>query len=159
DLAAGKERRRCALPLAISDDWGKTLVRQLRLLPDGRRALTVLSDGTGLIWDLSPAFEPAGPRAGAAGKKELAAGWADLASEDAARAWAALWRLEELPEETVLPWLREHLRPVKGLESQAIRKLLEELDSDTFAIREKAFQRLESLGSAAIPALRRALEN
>jgi RNA polymerase sigma factor (sigma-70 family) len=158
DLATGKERRRWALPLAISDHWGKTLVRRLQLLPDGRRALTVLSDGTGLIWDLTPAFESARPRPEAAGKKELAAWWADLAGDDAAKAWAALWRLQEQPEEKVLPWLREHIRPVKALEWKALQKPLAELDSETFAVREKAFEQLANLGSAAVPALRQALE-
>jgi WD40 repeat protein len=154
DLATGKERRRWLLPVVMTDAGGETFVRVLQLSPDGRRAFTALADGTGLMWNLAAALKGTQrtPR-----KKEIAAWWGDLAAADSARAYAAVWRLAEVPEETIVPLLRKHLRPVRADFKEA-RKLIEELDSDTFAVREKAFARLQTLGRDALPALREALE-
>jgi RNA polymerase sigma factor (sigma-70 family) len=157
DLATGKERRRWALPVAMTNTWGETFVRQLRLFPDGRRAFTALADGTALIWDLSPALRGAAPLVKAPGQKELSAWWADLQGADAGRAYAAVWRLAEVPEQTV-PFLRQQLRPA-SLNAELVRKHIADLDSDSFAVREKAYKSLEKLGSAVVPALRQALEN
>jgi hypothetical protein len=158
DLATGKERRRWPLPEAGIDSWGKTFVFGLLLSPGGRRAFTALADGTALVWDLSPALLPAEPRGKDVGEKELAGRWADLAAEDAARAYAAAWRLSETPEEAAVAFLRRHLKPAEDTDLQKVRQYIADLDSDTFAVREKASRQLEDLGSAAVPALRQALE-
>jgi WD40 repeat protein len=155
DLATGKERRRWALPVAMTDSWGRTFVHALRLSPDGRRAITALADGTALIWNSTPA--PAGRLVKAPGEKETAAWWADLAGADAGRAYAAVWRLAELPEETAVSFLRRYLRPAPEADPREVQKQIDALDSDTFAVREQAFKRLEGLGGAAVPALLRAL--
>ncbi len=158
DLGTSKERQRWPLPVAGTDSWGKTFVFGLLLAPDGRRAFTALADGTALVWDLAPALRPAAPLVKEAGYKDVAAWWTDLAGEDAGRAYAAVWRLAEVPGASV-PFLRQHLRPVTDTQLKEIRQHITDLDSDAFAVRQKASQQLKSLGPAAVPALREELKN
>jgi hypothetical protein len=128
----------------------------LLLSPDSQRAFTALADGTALIWDLTPALRR-GPRAEKPDQSQLAAWWTDLAAEDSGRAYAAIWRLAEVPEATV-PFLRRRLRPPPDAEIKEIRRYIADLDSPRFATREKAFERLLHLGEAAEPVLRHVLE-
>jgi hypothetical protein len=153
DLATGKERLRRRLPVAMTDRFGSTFGQALRVTPDGRRAFTALADGSGLMWDLASAV---GPAPQVPGKKELAAWWDDLASDDARRAYAAVWRLAEAPRGAGVTIVADRLRP-PPVDGKEVRRLIDELDSDTFAVREKATRRLEALGAAALPALREAL--
>jgi WD40 repeat protein len=155
DLATGKERRRWPLPVAVTDSWGKTFVFGLLLSPDGRRAFTALADGTALVWDLSPALRPDAPLVGRPTEKEVVGWWADLAGEEGGRAYAAVWRLSEAPE--AVAYLRRHLRPASDADIKEARRLIADLDNDTFEVREKAYKQLEALGSVALPALREAL--
>jgi RNA polymerase sigma factor (sigma-70 family) len=157
DLATGSERRRWALPSGTIDAWGTSIVSDLLALPDGRRVVTTLFDGTALVWDLSAALDSLEPLARSADARTIAAWWADLAGDDARRAYAAVWRLAEAPG-LALPFLRERLRPAPEPDGKRIRQLINDLDSDTFAVREKAYEELESLGSAAVGALRQALQ-
>jgi hypothetical protein len=146
------------MPWIGLDSSGFTYARHLCLSPDGRRAFTALGDGTGLVWDLTPALARTGVLFQAAGQRELAAWWADLAGADAARAYAAVWRLADAPEAAVLAFLRKQLRPVPPAGFRELRKHIEDLDSDSLEAREKAYRYLERLGRAAVPALREALE-
>jgi WD40 repeat protein len=156
DLADGKERRGWPLPVAMTDSWGRTFVHALRLTPDGRRAFTALADGTGLMWDVAPEVQR--PAAAAPDEKTFLGWWADLAGADARKAFVAAWRLGEAPEAAVLPFLRRHLRPAEVAVAEKVRQHIESLDSDDFAARERAYQALESLGQAALPEVRRALD-
>ena len=122
-------------------------VRSLAFSANGRRLASSSSDSTAVLWDLT----------GKAGEKEVAGWWADLAGEDALRAWAAVWRLADAPAASV-PFLRRQLRPVTDAEVKQIRQHIADLDSETFAVREKAHKELQRLGMAAWPALREALE-
>jgi RNA polymerase sigma factor (sigma-70 family) len=149
DLATGKERCRWSLPESAT---------RLLLSPNGRRVFTALADGTALVWDLTPSFHRGEALANNPGEKELAAWWTDLASDDAKRAYAAIWRLSESPE-TAVAFLRRRLKPATDADLKEIRRHIADLDSDTFAVREKAFKHLAMLGDAAEPALRRTLEN
>ncbi len=158
DLATGKERRRWHLSDAGTDSWEPNFVRALLLSSNGRRAFSALADGTALVWDLSPALRRDEPLARQASEKELAVWWTDLAGGDAGRAYAASWRLAEAPEGPAIAFLRAHLRPVRDANEKEVRQLVADLDSDTFAARDKAFKRLEELGDSAVPALRAALK-
>ena len=158
DLATGKERHRWPLSVAGTDSWGKTFVLGLLLAPDGRRVFTALADGTALVWDLGPALRPFEPPVKQVGEKELALWWADLASEDAGRAYAAAWRMAQAPEVAALGFLRKHLRPAVDTNFREVRRLIGDLDSDMFAVRQKAFKKLEDMGTDALPALRAVLQ-
>jgi hypothetical protein len=82
---------------------------------------------------------------------------ADLAGQ-APQADRALWTLALAPKQS-LPFLKEHLRPVVPAPADRAGKLIADLGSDKFAIRENASQALESLGAAAEGQLRKSLEN
>lgn len=157
DLALGKERQRRPLPGSDTASPFAKQVSRLLVTPDGRQAFTALADGSGIVWDLTAAPRQA-PLAERPGEKEYAAWWADLASDDAGRAYAALWRLAEAPEGDVLAFFRPRLKPAAEATSPAIKQALSDLDSDSFAVREKANSRLAELGAAAVPAMRQALE-
>jgi hypothetical protein len=128
----------------------------LVLFPDGRRAFTALADGTALVWDLAPALRRQ-PRAEEPKEAQLTAWWADLAADDARRAYAAIWRLAGAPEATVL-FLRQRLRASTEAEIKEVRRHIADLDSTRFATRERAIERLFQLGETAEPVLRHALE-
>jgi RNA polymerase sigma factor (sigma-70 family) len=113
---------------------------------NGRRLATASYDCTVLIWDLSA------PAAG------VPAEWlADLLSDDAAKAYAAVWRLADAADDVSLPIFREHLRPVTAADMDRVRKAIADLDSDQFRVRDRAFKELTDLGHQAAPALRAAL--
>jgi hypothetical protein len=91
-------------------------------------------------------------------EKDFAGWWADLISEDAQRAYGAVWRLAESPHDATIKFLRARLKPAADANYNEVRQLIGDLDSDAFAVREKAFKRLEELGNAAVPAMREVLE-
>jgi RNA polymerase sigma factor (sigma-70 family) len=120
---------------------------------DGRRMATGMPDGTILLWDVK--LPP--PIRETLTAKELEALWADLADEDAAKAWRAVWRMAEAPKDA-LSLLRGRVKPYPTAPADVTRKLLVDLDSDSFARREEAVKRLKELGLPAEPALRAALQ-
>src|SRR5262249_31493900 len=82
--------------------------------------------------------------------------WADLASEDATKAYRASGALVAAPEQAV-PFVRRKLPPVAEVDRKRLARLISELDDDTFAVRERARGELEKLGPLAAEALRRRL--
>jgi hypothetical protein len=82
--------------------------------------------------------------------------WRDLAGDDALRAYQTVLELAGTPRLSV-PFLREHLHPAPPVDAQRIARLLADLDSNRFAVREQAAGELEALGDLAAPALRRLL--
>lgn len=80
--------------------------------------------------------------------------WEDLASKSGTRARLAGETLARAPRETA-PYLKRHVRPAIPPDRDAAaraRKLLADLDSDEFAVRQKATDELEKLGHDAVPA-------
>ncbi len=121
---------------------------------DGRRLATGMPDGTILLWDVSlPPSKPQHLQA-----REIASLWADLADTDAAKAWRAVWRLSDAPNDA-LAFLRGHMKPYRYPTASAneMRKLLADLDSDSFEVRDAAAKRLNELSFQVEPALRAAL--
>jgi hypothetical protein len=89
---------------------------------------------------------------------EVAALWADLAGDDAMAACWAAWKLAGAPEQAV-PFLRGRLHPAVPVADPArVARLLVDLDSERFEVREEATRELEKLVHVIGPALRRALE-
>jgi hypothetical protein len=92
--------------------------------------------------------------------KQLEAVWADMGDKDPAKgvqACAVLYGAKK-----AVPFLKDHLKPanvkVPPADEKAIAKLVADLDSDEFAVREKAEADLAKLGLAAVPALEQALK-
>jgi hypothetical protein len=117
---------------------------------DGRLLASAHEDGLGLIWELFAKRGEARPLTA----EQLRRLWKDLEREDAARAYAALRRLIESPASVA--FLRDRLLSLPSLRTPAGR-LIGDLDSRRFAVRERAARELEKLGRLGEPALRRAL--
>lgn len=141
EVATGKLRRIL--------DGHDGLISSLSSSRDSRRLVSASWDGTALIWDLSVAPARLSPT-------EVSAEWAALAGEDAARAFEAITRLSADPGQTI-PWLRERLRPVESPDSKTIAKLISDLGSNRFSVRDRAERELAKLGDRASLALRQAL--
>jgi hypothetical protein len=111
-------------------------------------------------FDLTKGFEtPLAHKTSPLTARQLDALWADLGGEDAGRGFLALWALAGAPEQAV-PYLKERLRPEAvpdARERERIVRLIVDLDSDTFAVREKASAELAKVRERAAPALRDAL--
>jgi hypothetical protein len=81
---------------------------------------------------------------------------ADLASDDAARAYEVIRQLEVAPEVAVALF-RAHLSPVSSVNAQQLARLIENLDSPEFSVRRTAAEELRNLRNLAEPALRKAV--
>jgi WD40 repeat protein len=159
DLPSGKELGRFGKAVDPSKPgW----VIAVAFSPDGR---TLVSGGldiaiggripsTARIWDVS---RITGRQRAVAERSaaQLEADWKDLA-KDAATGYAALGRLVSSPAGAVA-FLGKQLQSIKPVDPKRVERLLADLDSDTFAVRERATRELEALAEHALPALRTAL--
>jgi hypothetical protein len=77
---------------------------------------------------------------------------------DARKAHRAIFTLAGSPKQS-LPFLKEHLHPAAAVDPKRVDKLLADLNSEQFAVREKAQPELEKLADLTEPALRQTLAN
>ena len=125
----------------------------LAFSPDGNLLASGDDRGGILIWDVKAlANRNANDPAWTADDKNRL--WSDLADTDAAKAFDAMMRLKRNPAPTVA-LLGERLR-WKEADLQ-MGKLIQQLDSDDFATRQKASAGLEEIGERARPMLAKAL--
>jgi hypothetical protein len=124
-------------------------IRSVVFSPDGRTLASASADTTVLIWAVSG--RTAVPATLAA--ERLPDLWAQLADADVTRAHDALWALTAAPRQA-LPFLEQHLKPDPPADARRLAALIADLESDQFAVRQKATQELEKLGDTAVPALR-----
>jgi hypothetical protein len=115
--------------------------------------VTGSADHSCLVWDVSLAVVV--PRKA---DKELSADereklWADLAGEKAPAAYQAQARLAASPEAAVALF-KAKLRPAAGPDNAALDRLLRDLDSEQFEVREKASAELDRLGESAAAGVR-----
>jgi WD40 repeat protein len=129
-------------------------VRWLAFSADGKRLATA-DNATALLWDAAGPEAVQRRRTGKLSDDEFQSLWTDLAA-DAARAHRAVWSLAAAPQEAVRR-LRDRVRPVVEPDARELARLLAELDSDEFSVRDRATARLAELGELATPALREAL--
>jgi WD40 repeat protein len=132
-------------------------VQQLVFAANGRQLLTGGADGSPLLWDAASVAVLSAIPKGELTTAQLDALWTELASDDAGKAYRALGALTADPAK-VVPWLRERVKPAVGFETARIDKLIADLDSDKFAVRQQAAEELEKLGELAVPALEKVLE-
>jgi dipeptidyl aminopeptidase/acylaminoacyl peptidase len=149
DLAAGKELTK--FPAHPRGVWS------VAFSPDDQALATASLDQTAKLWSLSwprrsvPAVNLAG--------RELEKLWADLAGDDAARGYRAVWALASVPRDA-LPFLKPRLSSQKtpAVDEKRIGRLIADLADDEFGTREKATEELKKIGTSAKPALSKALE-
>jgi RNA polymerase sigma factor (sigma-70 family) len=119
----------------------------LTFSPDGTKLAVAYEDTTALIWDLRPALQKVGVPVRNLDGPALDRLWGDLASDDAIRAQAAIATLVAVPGDA-LPALQARIRPAAPLDPQRLRKLVDDLDSPEFDVREAAAKELYKLDRA-----------
>jgi hypothetical protein len=151
-------------PLHEAGAFGSQTAQAVVLAADGTTLATAEFGGKTAkgksrlrIWDLK---ELAGPLRGSAelNKERLQALWLALAGADVQAAHAAMRTLAANQAGSVA-LLQERLRPAAGNRplADAVRRCLNDLDSQQFQVREAAGRKLEQLGVAARPFLVKAL--
>ena len=107
----------------------------LAFSPDGRTLATGGGDSTILLWDMTARALKSKLKAAGLTAADLDRLWSDLAG-DAATADKELATLALAPKQSV-PFLQERLRPASAPAEQ-VAKLIADLDSNSFAVRDKA---------------------
>src|SRR5207253_2481728 len=128
-------------------------ITSLAFSPDGGRLVSGLSDSTLLVWDVAEIRTKRD--AGGLSEAEAMRAWGDLAGEPRS-AFAARGALADSPESAVALF-KKLLTPARPADAQRLRRLLADLDSDVFTVREAAQKDLAALGELAAPALEQAL--
>src|SRR5262245_12719745 len=147
DLTIGKQRVR------FEGHTGE--IWSLAFSPDGKRLVSASADNTALVWEVPAAALPEGKLPPAA----VATLWADLAAADATRAHRAVCKLLAAPDQSI-PLLSERMKPVpRTAPAEKVKRLVMDLDSERFAVRQRASAELETMGELAEPALRKVLHN
>jgi hypothetical protein len=125
----------------------------LVIAPDGQLLASLQPGGTALVWDIAAWTAP---RPLSLTEKAVADSWAKVGSPDPGESYAAIGLLTRAAGPTVA-LLEKTLRPTVAADPKRTQQLLADLDSHTFAVRNKAFLELEKLGDSAVPALHQAL--
>jgi RNA polymerase sigma factor (sigma-70 family) len=148
DLGSGKEL------LQLTGHRGP--VDSLVFAPDGRTLISAGADTTIVYWDVAGVTQRPPQSATPPSEQEWETLWTQLASADSARAYEAMQRLTAVVPMTV-DGLKLRLRPSAAGEPPRLGRLLTDLDSKQFAVRERASQELEKQAETVEPELRRAL--
>jgi WD40 repeat protein len=147
EVVTGKERMRI--------EGHQDSIRTLAFSPDGNRLASGSNDTTALVWDVFG--RTAEQRSRKLSPKELDTLWTDIKDADAARAYTAMGILIAAPGQAVA-FLKEKLRPITPVGQKEMERLIAELDSDRFMVRERAAGDLDYRAGLVEPALRRALK-
>jgi WD40 repeat protein len=135
-------------------------VQSIAFTPDGQALVSGGFDGQAFLWDTGERVAPRRPPYPAPVAAEVKRLTTVLGGDDAAAAQRAVWQLAAAPKESV-PLLRERLFKLRDrprADQAVVERLLADLDSDEFTVRDRANTELEQLGDQAEPALRKALE-
>jgi hypothetical protein len=143
---------------------GAATGKELRRFPEGQREVAdvaVTEDGTLLaslgqigtvtVWAVAGLEKELRPPGRARGAEDLDGLWKDLGSDDAARAYQAVWALAASPGQAVA-LVRDRVAaagPLPQPDADRFARLLAELDADAFERRTKATEELAKMGSAA----------
>lgn len=130
-------------------------ITSLAFSPDGKLLATGSNDTTVLLWDATR-FKTKRPAEVQLRPEQIDSLWADIDGADAVKAYRAIRTLATAPKASVM-LLKKHLRPVKPADAKQAARLIADLDSDEFAVRDKAMKELEKLGDRAATELRKAL--
>jgi WD40 repeat protein len=126
---------------------------------DGRFIVSGGSDTSALVWD---ATRPQTQKSflcqcAVSATIDFADPFKDLAGEDAERAYASMWALRSAPKKAV-SFLGHQSSLFERTDVRAIQRWVRDLDSDTFAERERASQALDLVLDEAESHLKKALQ-
>lgn len=124
--------------------------------PDGRLLAAGGPKSTVFLWDMTKVLNNQKSRAEKFTAAELESLWADLQQSEAERAYRAMARLVRSPQAAV-SFLETHQKPALPPDDVVVARLIRDLDSDQFVIREKAQTELLQLGERIEGALSRTL--
>jgi WD40 repeat protein len=130
----------------------------LAFSPNGKMLISGSQDTTALVWDLTGRIASSGKNDKPLSADDLKRLWDTLAAEDAEAGFHAIQVLAADPERSV-PYLRSRMAPVPVVEEERLKRLIADLESDQFAVRDNASKELEKLGESALQALRKAIED
>jgi hypothetical protein len=120
---------------------------------DGRRLATAGNrECTATVWDVADIHQPLTVKWEPLGPTALRVCWDGLAATDPTTGYDAAWKLAAAPDEAVPYLARELLVPLP--EPARITRLIADLDSPRYAVREKAGRELEAIGVMVIDGLR-----
>ncbi len=148
EIATGRERHRFT--------GHKGRIFSLAFSADGKTLISGSEDTTALVWDLTGRLTMGTNFGKALSAQELETHWKTLASDDAAAAFRSIQTLAADPARSI-PFLRPRLHPVAPVEVKRVQQWIADLDSDQFAVREKANLELKKAGAVALQAMRKAL--
>jgi WD40 repeat protein len=147
EVATGQEIVRVPIPFPA---WK---VGEPALGPRGRQLAAVVRESTIHVWDLS--WEGLYGHRAPPGPAAWGRAWQDLAGASAAAAYEGVWALAAGGDKAVA-FLGERLKPAPPRQLP-LERLLADLSSPRFAVREAASRELKKLGAPAEAALRAAL--
>jgi WD40 repeat protein len=148
EVATGKERAR------LEGHRGR--VWSVTFSPDGRLLVSAGDDGAPLVWDVVGTMTTLPGSTEKLSAEKLAALGADLAGDDAGKAWRAMRALCVRPQQAE-SFLQERLRPKEKVGSKWLEERIADLDDDSQEVRNQASLELAALGSTVEPQLRKAL--
>ncbi len=156
NLAPPPDQKRTLRALAVLERVGNA---------DARKLLEELAGGAAeapLTVDAKTALDRLGKARPAAAAPAPDALWQALAEEDSPTSYRAMRGLANLPATVSVPLLRDRLKQLATRDtfnddSKRTAKLIADLDSEQFSVREEAAKALRTLGRVVIPALRTAL--
>jgi hypothetical protein len=126
-------------------------INSVAFTPDGRRLISTSHDQTALVWDMSFGAEHSKDFPLSPADRDKA--WEALAATPAAPAYEALLRLAADPDGSV-PLVKKHIQPAPVIDGAMLEKLIAGLNSDRFAVRERAAAELDKLGKSVVGAVR-----
>jgi hypothetical protein len=110
---------------------------------------------TVLVQDVTALLKAARPPALQLSPQELTSAWDELGGDDVPRAYQALMRFCAASDKAV-PFVHDRVRALPEPDAATAPKLVADLVSDRFTVRQKAFDDLEKLGERARTALEKA---
>jgi hypothetical protein len=127
----------------------------LAFAADGKTLASASTDATAKLWRPEGSLHDA-PQEPQVTAREMDILLSDLRGSDQLRAVQAVQALASTPRQTVAR-LRKLLQPVQPAPSERVAKLVADLDSNRFTIREKAHRELEAYGDRARLAMKKAV--
>jgi RNA polymerase sigma factor (sigma-70 family) len=148
ELASGQER------LRFEGHCGA--IGSLAFSPDGTLLASGGTDRIIMVWDVTGQRTTHLPRKDRLHREQGNALWNELADTDAQKAYRAMQTLLAAGGQAVSIF-KDRLRPAAAIDERRIDRLITDLDSNRFEVREQAEQELRKRGEDAEPALRKVL--